>query len=759
VTGGCVTSAAPDRPRLAAHLRVEVLAADRAVLLGESGDTILRGRVYVELLPMLDGTRSVGEIMRCLDGIVSPAEVAYALGRAAAGGYVVDGPPCETLEPSQEAYWNALGVAGPRAAQWIAQRAVALSALGDAPAGALRRALVADGARLAADGELLVVATDDYLRAELAEINREALERGRPWLLARLTGPSAWIGPLFEPGRTGCWECLAQRLRANRQAERFLAEQRGRPGPFPTARAALPTTIDASAALVATQALRWIVTGSNEIVSGRVVTVEIGGAATNRHELVRRPQCSACGSAPAGAADGEAVALRPAPTSSTGGARGTTAAGLLERYGHHVSPITGVVSALQDRPSPDPTLGFTCTAVHDFPMYREDMDVLRHNLQGRSGGKGATRAEAAAGALGEAIERYSCVWRDEEERTLLASARELGERAVALATCLGFSARQIAEREKWNRGLRNPHHVVPMPLDPDLTISWTPLWSLTREEVRYLPSAYCYYGHPDMAHFVCLGDSNGCAAGSTLEEAIYHGLMELLERDAVAIWWYNRLRRAAVEVDPGALPWHDLLRARLAAEQRDLCVLDLTCDTQIPTYAAISARLEHPVEDIILGFAADLDANAAIMHALTELAQSHPQVARRSASGTTVYGTRDRETLDWLRSATRARDPYLVPDPGAPARRASDHPRAGHDDLRDDVAECVRRLDEHGLEILVLDQTRPDVGMPACRVVVPGLCHFWRRLGHARLYDVPVREGWLERPTAEADLNPSSVFF
>ena len=43
--------------------------------------------------------------------------------------------------------------------------------------------------------------------------------------------------------------------------------------------------------------------------------------------------------------------------------------------------------------------------------------------------------------------------------------------------------------------------------------------------------------------------------------------------------------------------------------------------------------------------------------------------------------------------------------------------------------------------------------------MAPGLRHFWRRLGPGRLYDVPVRLGWLDRPTPEDEINPWNVFF
>jgi hypothetical protein len=45
------------------------------------------------------------------------------------------------------------------------------------------------------------------------------------------------------------------------------------------------------------------------------------------------------------------------------------------------------------------------------------------------------------------------------------------------------------------------------------------------------------------------------------------------------------------------------------------------------------------------------------------------------------------------------------------------------------------------------------------RVVAPGLRHFWARFGPGRLYDVPVREGWLSRSLGEEELNPFVVQF
>jgi ribosomal protein S12 methylthiotransferase accessory factor len=71
---------------------------------------------------------------------------------------------------------------------------------------------------------------------------------------------------------------------------------------------------------------------------------------------------------------------------------------------------------------------------------------------------------------------------------------------------------------------------------------------------------------------------------------------------------------------------------------------------------------------------------------------------------------------------------------------------------------CQARVEAIGLEMLILDQTRPEIGLPVAKVIVPGLRHFWTRFAPGRLYDVPVQLGWLPRPLTEEELNPIPMF-
>jgi len=117
----------------------------------------------------------------------------------------------------------------------------------------------------------------------------------------------------------------------------------------------------------------------------------------------------------------------------------------------------------------------------------------------------------------------------------------------------------------------------------------------------------------------------------------------------------------------------------------------------------------------------------------------------------------DPETAHWLETATTANQPYLLPSEG-PARTAQSYPQNWSDDVANDVRACQALVQRAGMEMLVLDQTRPEVGLPVAKVIVPGLRHFWPRLSPGRLYDVPVQLGWLSRPLAEHELNPIAMF-
>ena len=158
----------------------------------------------------------------------------------------------------------------------------------------------------------------------------------------------------------------------------------------------------------------------------------------------------------------------------------------------------------------------------------------------------------------------------------------------------------------------------------------------------------------------------------------------------------------------------------------------------------------------MLGFGAHLDPRIAVLRAVTELNQMLTWAGSMESDPPDPLA--DWETRTWLESATTADQPYLLPDPDVPPRRAAEYPRRWHDDLRDDLRLCQSLVEQQDMELLVLDQTRADVGLAVVKVFVPGLRHFWARFAPGRLYDVPVTLGWLSRPRREDELNPVPVF-
>jgi ribosomal protein S12 methylthiotransferase accessory factor len=373
---------------------------------------------------------------------------------------------------------------------------------------------------------------------------------------------------------------------------------------------------------------------------------------------------------------------------------------------------------------------------------------LRSALRAENGGKGVTVLDAEVSALCEAVERYSGCFRGDEER-IRGSFRELGERAVHPDGCLLFDPRQVADRDRWNAEHADFQYVCAA-FDDDEVIDWTPVWSLTRQRHRLLPTGLLYYGAP--AGPALAADSNGGAAGSCLEEAVLQGMLEVVERDAVALWWYNRTRQPAVDLAAFNDPWIGEMQTVYSGLQREMWVLDVSSDIGLPVLAAVSRGL-GPREDIVFGFGADLDPRVALRRALTEMNQMLPTVL-----GDGGYVGDDPDATAWWSTATVRNQPYFVADPALPARGPADYGYVASTDLLDDVAAVRERLEQAGLEVLVLDQTRPDIGLSVVKVIVPGTRGFWRRLAPGRLFDVPVRLGRLTEPTPYDRINPMPIF-
>ena len=657
----------PYRPQFKRFFHWTLFPSEGVLLRSEKGSfLLLRGLVYCLLAPLLDGQRTVDEIVAHLDGKVSAIETQYALELLRRQGYIADS--AAAIPHEQAALWDLLNIDPCEAMDCLRKTPVSVMTLGNIPPEPFYALLTALGVPVSDDGACTVVLTDDYLHDGLSAFNTEALARKHSWLLVKPVGTELWIGPLFIAGKTGCWACLAHRLQGARKIDSYLQEKINTTSYFPLSFPALPSTVITGLSLAATETAKWIAQGQHENLEGQVVTLNVLSLDKQTHALVRRPQCPHCGDPNAVTANQSApIVLQSCKKvfTSDGGHRSFAPDETWQALKHHISPITGIVGALYPTAPWVGESSFTPSFLssHNFVhMPQEDtfdLAALEASLKSGSGGKGQDPIQAKVSALSEAIERYSGTFQGDEVR-IRARRKDLDTAAILPNACMHYSERQFHNRQQWNAsGSRSTW--VPESFNEDKEIEWSPVWSLTDNEPRYVPTAYCYYGYSRKHQtWFARADSNGCAAGRSKEEAILQGFMEIVERDNIALWWYNRLQRPAVDLVSFGDPYFEQLRDYYQMLHRDLWVLDITSDLPIPIFAALSRRCDGTVEDIIWGFGAHFDARLAILRALTEVNQWLPVVHSGTTEKANTYRAQGQDAIQWWKTATLENQPYLV---------------------------------------------------------------------------------------------------
>ena len=315
-----------------------------------------------------------------------------------------------------------------------------------------------------------------------------------------------------------------------------------------------------------------------------------------------------------------------------------------------------------------------------------------------SSGKGSTRTQAHVSGLMEALEMYHA---------------EFAENADV--------ARMIASHDELAAGGGElvPLDQLPLmrhaALPPGRELLWANGFDICRGANTPVPWASVHLGLsavPELRRYCPPGvfacTTNGLASGNIAAEAVAAGLYEVIERDAISLWWLRRRRgeRPPVVDLPMLLAIDDvapLVDRCLAADLR-LRVTDLTNDLNVPAYGA--ALLDRRDGMLCVGHGAHLDPVVAMVRAITEAAQS------RAVS---IAGSRDDNfTLDRRRrSASRLGRPGPAAIP-----RCSD---AG-DTFDADLRTLLRRLERSGLDrVIVTDLRQAAFGLDVVKVWVPGL--------------------------------------
>jgi ribosomal protein S12 methylthiotransferase accessory factor len=737
--------ASKDGLQFAPNFTAYVLPPDVVCLYSEDRKFFLHGELYCALASAIGaGGKSSKELIRTLERNFPIDKIEEALKRLIERRYVV--PASRASVGTVAGYWASLGLPPGIAETNLQKTRVSIQAIDVNGAKELGAALGELGARIVKRSpDLTVTLVNDYLERRLAELNRERVSDKTPWLLVQPSGAFPLVGPVFSPGETACWTCLFDRMIRNREVKGFL--DRGPARAVAVSPLARNTFGQTGIQLAAVEIAKAIATGFRTELREHIVSFDLLGSTIAKHYVAARPQCPTCGSkklrdprrAPVPIELGGGAKLMM----TSGGYRTVTSRATVARFRKHVSPLTGVVTRLE-RIEADLPMNTNYYAAHNFSAPAQNVNQLRAGLSGGSFGKGSTAEQGEASALMEAIERYSGIFQGDEARMTRRFTDFTPGDAIAPNDVLLFSDAQ-------SRPEQTPHddsgesQPVPAPFDPSAKIEWSPVWSLRDGRSKYLPTSLLYFFYSGPAAFHA--DSNGCAAGNTLEEAIVQGFLELVERDAYAIWWYNRLRRPEVDLSQFNDSYVRDLQSQLAESGRRLWVLDVTSDLGVPTYVAILHWMQNGQENIEFGSGAHFDSRIALLRALTELNQF-------LSIGLMGGGTGEKPSLDGTNPLRLQDHPFLIPS-GNPTVQPNAVPKFGPlDNTRQQVDACVDIASRAGLDFLVLNQTRPDVEVPVVRVIAPGLRHFYRRFAPGRLYDVPVKLGLLDRPLPESELTP-----
>jgi ribosomal protein S12 methylthiotransferase accessory factor len=613
------------------------------------------------------------------------------------------------------------------------------------------------------DGRVLVTASDGWDCRDYERIQALCAAHGTSWLPVRTELGRAVLGPFYTPGEARCVQCAEQRrslaneyYAARESVRQRYAQLTDQPSSWLTVVAARTV-----AAVTADEVIR-----SGRPRSGRtrhaLVYVDLDTLAVSTHRFLPDPLCPACGTLPVDNPVAARITLRPRPKPSPDTYRvhplGEADADRLRQT--YVDEETGLIRQVLTASSG----GLAVGAAAMRTRYQAGAEL--------SWGRTRRYRSSEIVAMLEALERYGGMAPGGRRSVVLASFAEVRDSALDPRTLGLYPAERYAR----------PGFPF-QPFDADRVCRWVWGYSFAQREPILVPQAYAYYrahvANPDDPSFA-YEISNGCALGGCLEEAILYAILEVVERDAFLLAWYARLPAARIDLSSARDRSIPVLAEAIEAETGyQVLAFDTTTEHGIPSVWAMAVHppgTEQPALACAAG--AHLDPELAASRALSELGpilvdliKRYPGVAERGRAmvgdpslvvtmedHSVLYANHEASArLDFLTTAAQSRNFADI------RRRHGVADAFRNTDLTDDLTEVVRRLQRHGLDVVVVDQTTPEHragGFSCVKAIVPGMLpmtfgHDNRRIhGLPRLFEVPKLLGYCDRALPPQDVNP-----
>lgn len=600
--------------------------------------------------------------------------------------------------------------------------------------------------------DLVLVLHDTWnpsIHQQAEEVLRPA---GIPWLRGFVSFGEGVVGPVVQPDKPGCSQCAnMRRLMAGRdriemwEIEQRLTKHGGMSCDPWSSRAGILQMAHLLKAEV-----QSVFRGNKPHSEAKVCLINLRTLKSSWHSFLPNSSCFVCSQLPDDSPTAARITLQPSPKLSPDNYRC--------RSIDEMNKVL-VKDYLDER------TGLLNGKMFDLDPPFADVGVNLPLFSGDEGVAGRTHSYAVSEltAILEGLERY-CGLSPRGKRTVVHdSYRNLAHQALDPIE-VGLHAKEQYARSDFPFKAFNP----------ETPIDWVWGYSFLQERPILVPELLAYYSLGCGQGFV-YETSNGCALGGSLEEAIFYGIMEVVERDSFLMTWYAQL--PLPRLDPSSVNDQELQlmidRVRTVAGY-DLYFYNSTMENGIPSVLTIAKNRKQKGLNIICAAGAHLDPVRAVKSAVHELAgmmltldknfeANQEEYVRMLHDSSLVRKMDDHGMLYGLPQAEE-RLQFLL-DNNRPLRSFDEEYKwsSRHTDLTDDLKDILQVFRRLNRDVIVVDQTTSETkrnGLCCVKVLIPGMLpmtfghHLTRLTGLERVLKVPMELGYTEQPLTLEQLNP-----
>lgn len=389
----------------------------------------------------------------------------------------------------------------------------------------------------------------------------------------------------------------------------------------------------------------------------------------------------------------------------------------LLRGNYAISEKTGIIKDCIEmmNESYDPKLFFYAAYMADTSRYPSC-----NKCHTNTGGAGLTRKQAKAAAIGESIERYCCSIYSKEE-LVYASYNDLSPNAVPPSDWVLFSEKQYRSEE------------IPFrPFTNDTNVYWVEGKSLITNKKIFVPATFVflpYHVEPEET-LITPSVSTGLSAGVSWESVALGGIYEVVERDAIANMWLNRLSLPTINLLSGSIFFNDTMKNKIAIDNAENKLIDITTDIGIPVVFCIKLFKSAKGMAAACGAASRLATEEAALKAAIEASQGAKWIQYLHLEDW-MWGYKDDfsditefkhhikfyslpenlHRLEFIYKNDRNKDLSSMPNYDTKNRK-------------DNLDKCLEMLERKGFDVIVVDVTSSDIqdiGFIVLKVLIPAL--------------------------------------